>query len=91
MSGEFTTIHIIEHSGSIQRLFAEAQYTSLALPRAAVCLFHPQQAAYIVLSLCKVGTRTSTMKNVKPGGTVVELQSLAGELSLSCARPAADG
>ena len=38
--------------------------------------------------------RTSNLQNVLRSwwrGTVVERRSLAGELSLSCARPAADG
>jgi len=48
-----------------------------------------------VNSLPKTVTRQRRDCNLNPGtwwrGTVVERRSLTGELSLSCARPAADG
>ena len=56
------------------------------------------QAAKLVAALLRVARVTAGLAesngSLPPGrwrGTVVERRSLAGELSLSCARPAADG
>jgi len=48
----------------------------------------------ILIAWCNFRTLVATVNDFSSGwwrGTVVERRSLAGELSLSCTRPAADG
>jgi len=52
-------------------------------------------AAFNIYNMIRIPTGLSVLQGVLVlvawRGTVVERRSLAGELSLSCARPAADG
>ena len=63
--------------------------------RPSVCLCpidtrQQRRAVGLLLSTLQAPTRSSKYGQ-RHSGTVVERRSLAGELSLSCARPAADG
>jgi len=57
--------------------------------RLAPPLVHPRYITCLLKSFNRVDIYSSTQGWWR--GTVVERRSLAGELSVSCARPAADG